>query len=111
MGKVPAGRLNRRVRIERKGVARDDIGQPYDIWLPVAEVWANVRMQRGSEFLAGGTEVSVGQGSVRIRRRSGIDAGMRLVISGEPYDIKAVLPDEEGHEYMDLAVGVGGNAG
>ena len=41
--------------------------------------------------------------SVRIRFRRDIDHTMRLKLpNGAVYDIKAVLPDEEKHRFVDL---------
>ena len=111
MGRVAAGRLNKRVHIQTRAGIRDEGGQPCDIWVHVATVWAHVRMQRGSEFVSGGTELSVAKGSIRIRKRPGVTADMRVVVDHVPYDIIGVLPDEEGNEYIDLAVAVGGNHG
>ncbi len=40
--------------------------------------------------------------SARVRRRSDITAAMRLVIAGTAYDIRAVVPVEDGRQWMDL---------
>jgi SPP1 family predicted phage head-tail adaptor len=43
--------------------------------------------------------------------RRDIDAGMRVVLGESIYDIRAVLPDEEGNEYLDLACALGASEG
>lgn len=116
MGKVAAGRLNRRVTFQRKTLTTDDWGQPIESWADVATVWANVRTISGvgfvnNEFQAGGSEVSRTTASIRIRKRNDITHDMRVLVGSSIYDIRAVLPDEEGDEYMDLACSIGASEG
>lgn len=116
MGKVAAGRLNKRITFQRKSSTTDDWGQPLQTWTDYATVWANIRTITGSgfvnhEFEAGGTEVSRGTASIRIRKRTDLNAYMRVSYAGNVYDIKSILPDEEGDEYLDVAVAFGANEG
>jgi SPP1 family predicted phage head-tail adaptor len=116
MGVLPAGKLNRRVLIQRKSRQKDAAGQTIDVWLDHARVWANFKTITGSafshqEFIAGDVEVGPVTTSVRIRFRTDIETDMRLVYDGKIYDIKAVLPDEDRREYCDLAVVEGVNKG
>ncbi len=116
MGRVAAGRLNRRVRIERRAAGQDAWGQPIIGWVPVCTVWANVRVptgasQIGAEYQAAGTEISRTSASIRVRKRAGIDHSMRAVLGDVIYDIRAVLPDEEGGEFMDLVCATGAREG
>lgn len=111
-----AGTLNKRITIQRKTSAQDEWGEPQESWQDVASVWANILTMTGrgfvnQEVVAGGTEIARATTSIRIRKRSGIDATMRVVHAGTIYDIKAVLPDHEGDEYLDLAVAAGANRG
>ncbi len=100
---MQAGKLNRRIAIEQRGTTQDAIGQPVETWTTVAEVWADVRYQRGLEAIKAGADVSVVNLSVRIRYRAGIDAGMRILHGSDVLDIQAVLPDAGRREYIDLA--------
>lgn len=116
MGKVPAGRLNKRVALQRKTIVTDGWGQPSESWSTVATVWGNVRTITGSgfvnsEFQSGGTEISRTTASIRIRKRHDITHDMRALVGSTVYDIRAVLPDEEGDEYMDLACAIGASEG
>ena len=98
-----AGQLNRRVTIERKTGGVDAIGQPLpEGWETFAQVWANVRFLSGSEAIKADAQTSVVKASIRIRYRTGIDAGMRVIHGAAIYEIKAVLPDEVRREYLDL---------
>jgi SPP1 family predicted phage head-tail adaptor len=40
--------------------------------------------------------------SFRIRHRTGINAGMRIVFNAENYDIESVMPDMAGKQHLDI---------
>jgi SPP1 family predicted phage head-tail adaptor len=116
MGVVASGRLNKRVRIEQLVDSQDTLGQPVRTWEPVATIWADVKVMTGmgaarNEMTAGGNEVARTTVSIRIRNRAGINHGMRAVIGGRNYDIRDVLYDVAGNEFIDLACHVGANEG
>lgn len=75
-----AGALRHRVSIQRRGDARDALGQPLDDWTEVVSVWADITDNRGREFLesreAVVNEVTT---SVRIRYREDIQPQMRVL--------------------------------
>lgn len=97
-----SGQLNSIVRIQRPAATQDAAGQPTTGWTDVTTVWANVLHPNGAETIKAGKDVSIVQTSVRIRRRSGIDASMRVLHGTAAYTIRAVLPDEEKRDRMDL---------
>ena len=116
MGKLPAGKLNRQITIQRKTRMRDAAGQTIDNWVNHARVWANFKTITGSafsnqEFISGDVEVDRVVTSIRIRYREDLKSDMRVVYRGKYYDIKAVLPDEEFREYLDISVSEGANLG
>lgn len=113
-----AGSLNRLIRIERRLAGEDAAGQPHEGWdpTPVAEVWANVKGATGMASIRqtspqDNVAASVNSYSLRIRYREGIDAGMRVVLNGTPFDIKQVRMDYAGREWTDLVCEQGGNDG
>lgn len=116
---MQAGKLNRRVLIQYLGDGQDEIGQPVQTWINLVpagdgRIWANVRFQTGSESNRADQPVSVAKASIRIRRRTdivAITAKMRAVLDGTIFDIRAVLPDEESRERLDLACETGANNG
>lgn len=108
---MKAGKLNRRIRIERPGTVPDALGQPIPGWSLVAEVWANIRHLNGIETLKADQPKSVVKASIRIRYRTDIDASMRVVYGSAVYDIQAVLPDEEDRDRLDLACEIGASDG
>lgn len=99
---MQAGSLNSKITIQRKTAAADAWGTPEPQgWEDVAKVWSNVRHQSGSESIRAGADVSIVRASIRIRWRTGIDAGMRVLHVGQVYDIEAVLPGV-GRQHVDL---------
>ena len=99
---MQAGRLNRRCILQAPGTTQDELGQPIPGWTDVATVWGDVRLRSGLESIKAGATVSVVQASVRIRYRTGINAGMRVLVDSVPYEVLAVQPDVGGREYVDL---------
>lgn len=100
---MQAGRLDTRITIQRKTGGTDAWGAPLpEAWEDYATIWANVRHLSGTESIKAGADVSVVRASIRIRHRSGIDAGMRIVAGAAVYDIEAVLPGQR-REWLDLA--------
>ena len=99
---MQAGRLNTRCTLQQPGTTADELGQPIPGWTDVATVWADIRMKSGLEAIKAGAPVSVVQASIRVRYRTGITAGMRVVHNLQAYSITAVMPDVGGREYVDL---------
>ena len=100
---LKAGTLRDRIRIQRR-LPGGGLGQPSTTWedaLP-GPIWANIRFASGSESIRSGQIASKAQASIRIRKRSGITAEMRALCDGVEYNIKAVLPDRQHREYVDL---------
>ena len=95
--------LNRVVEIRQMSTDQDETGQPTQVWTLVARVWANILHQSGAESIRADKDTSVVKASIRIRRRPGVTAAMRVYHEGTVYEIKAVLPDEAEREKTDLA--------
>jgi SPP1 family predicted phage head-tail adaptor len=49
---VKAGKLDRRITIQRKTVTLSDSGQPVESWATLATVWAAIMPVRGAESLS-----------------------------------------------------------
>ena len=90
---LSAGKLRHRIDIEQRGATQDAVGQPVESWTLVAAVWADIRHQSGAEAI---------KASIRIRQRSGLNAGMRVKHGSVIYNILAVPPVVAGREYLDL---------
>lgn len=98
---ISAGCLDQRIIIEQRAAGQDAIGQPVETWSLVAAVWADIRHPSGLSAIKADADTSLVKASIRIRYRTGLDAGMRAVQGGGVYDIKAVLPDSK-KQYIDL---------
>jgi SPP1 family predicted phage head-tail adaptor len=99
---MEAGKLNRRVTIKELTDGQDEIGQPVQTWTDVATVWAHIRHLSGVETIKADADTSSVKSAIRIRRRAGVDAGMRVYLGAVVYEIKAVIPDEETRVHLDL---------
>lgn len=98
-----AGSLNARVTIQKRTGGTNSWGEPLPTgWEDVAELWANVRHMSGTETIKSDRPTSEVRASIRIRYRTGIDAGMRVLVGTAAYEISAVLPDFQRREYVDL---------
>lgn len=107
-----AGSLNRKVAIQKNDAALDAYGEPLPAtWTDVASVWADVKILSGLQTIKAGVDVSVVKASIRIRFREDITADMRVVYGDMIFDIKAVLPDLNNREFLDLVCESGANRG
>ena len=99
-----AGRLSTRISIEADVDALDAYGATIRTWQTLAQVWADVRHTSGKEAITGDAITSLARASMRIRWRTGLTAGMRVLVldTGRYYDVRSVLPDLNKREYIDL---------
>ena len=113
MARQLAGSRARRITIQARAGGSYPDGQPISDWSDIATVWANVKAPTGlsSIVAAGDVPLSVTRYSFRIRYRSGLDAGMRVLMASVAYDITAVLMDEGDKEWTDLVCTRGANNG
>lgn len=94
--------LRHRITLQRPTGAQDAWGTPDAAgWEDVALVWSDFRYQSGSESIRAGADVSIVRASVRIRWRTGVDAGMRVLHGGQVFDVEAVLPGTD-RKHIDL---------
>lgn len=103
MGLIRAGQLTRQVTIRRRDSGSDALGQSVNTWSDVATVWADVRHQSGMEAIKGDARVSTVKASIRIRYRTDILAGDRVILGSVSYEVLAPMPDEQRREFTDLA--------
>ena len=116
---IPAGQLNRRVRVERRASGTDPAGQPADTWELVGELWAGIANETGlgaiRSALQGGVPASIARYSFLVRfeaaRSLAVDAGMRIVHDGEVFEVKGIVRDLQHREKAYILTEQGGNAG
>lgn len=86
----PAGERNRRIRIERYSLTRDEWNRPVEAWTELATVWASWRRATANERLASGqvgaqvTDIFECLWSPIVAE---IDPKDRLLYAGRYYDI------------------------
>lgn len=113
---LSAGKLNRRITLQKRTQVQSPSGQIKDEWADVAKVWAWVKTQTGMAVArqsgeSGGVAQSLNSYSFRIRYRSGVTDDMRIVYGGMYFDIKQIRHDLAGHVWTDLVAEQGGNDG
>jgi SPP1 family predicted phage head-tail adaptor len=106
---LAAGKLKHFVELQRpKTTQNATTGEMVTSWVKVANFYAEIVPQSVSDFIAAAANQSEVRGRMTIRRRSDIDATMRVVHRGLAYQIVGVLPDmESGLEYQSLPVSEG----
>ncbi|MGQ3051101.1 MAG: phage head closure protein [Roseateles sp.] len=100
---MSAGAYNRRVSLQQPVSTQDALGQPVPGWTEVAPLWASIRHLNGMESIKADANISTVRASVRLRYRTGVTAGMRIVHGSTVYLVRAVLPDEATRQWVDLA--------
>lgn len=78
---LQAGKLNQRIALQASTPTTSATGQRIDSWATVATVWADVQQIGGREQLRAGRELAQGEYSIRIRYRSAVKAGMRVLLA------------------------------
>jgi SPP1 family predicted phage head-tail adaptor len=98
---MEAGKLNRRVTIQRRAEGEDAYGQPAQGWADVVTVWAAIDDMKGRQFFAAQADQSQVHTKITIRYMAGVEAAMRVLHGTVVYDIHAVLgQDRIGLELM-----------
>lgn len=102
---LAAGTLRHSVTLQRPVVVSSPYGERETSWQDVATVRADFHPLSAREFVAAQQLQAQVSARVVIRYRDDVDATMRLVHNGKPYDIAGVLPDPvSGREYLTLPV-------
>ena len=102
---MQAGRLDRRITIERKTTVPDEVGDPVESWAELSTRWANVKHQGGREFLAAGAERTEARTVFTIRYFDGLRRTDRINYDGAIYDVEAIneLGRREGQQILAVA--------
>lgn len=111
------GRLNKRVRIERKTdpATRSASGALVVEWTAVATVWASIAPLRGREYLGRSGELAEGEAVITFRAMTfDIDPGVHrfvYVTRGTIYNVVHVADVDERHRQIQVVVKSGTNDG
>ena len=103
-----AGRLDRRVTIERSIETQDDYGAPVQTWSVVAVVFAEKRDIRARERFAAEQDIGEETTVFVIRWLDGVTTKHRLRCEGKTYNIEGIaeVGRREGLEITATAQGV-----
>lgn len=88
---MEAGRLNRRITLQRRSMAQDATGAPIETWHDLTTVWAEKVDMRGSERYTAAQTVAQLDTKFRIRFIRGITPVDRIVYEGRNFDVGGVL--------------------
>lgn len=86
-----AGRLDRRIELQKNSPTQNTAGEEVDNWTELYTVWAEVIPVRGSERYASQQDAAVIEEKFRIRYLSDITPKNRILYNSRIYDIKGVL--------------------
>ncbi|MBF9263932.1 phage head closure protein [Paracidovorax cattleyae] len=96
---------NRRISIQRRGEASDSWGTTVpgpENWVEVGKAWASIEMLSGLAALKADAHTSTVKASIRVRWRTDLAPGMRVLHGSTIYDVQAALPDAVGCQHVDL---------
>lgn len=97
-----AGRLDKRISIERMEGGQDELGQPIDAWIPTYSVWASIEPLQGREYIAAMAVQAERTVRIRLRYLAGIVSTMRVVYQGRVFAIQSVINVREANRELQL---------
>lgn len=97
-----AGRLDRRIVIQKNTPIQDALGESTDAWAEVATVWAERNDSRGREFFGSDQVTGEAVTMYRIRFRSDVVAAMRILDGAEVWDIQSVAGGFRRKEFIEI---------
>jgi SPP1 family predicted phage head-tail adaptor len=108
------GELDQRVTLQQLGATKNALNEPIANWQNViaagdGKLWARVRDMTGRQFIAAAATQNAVLTEIRIRKRDGVEAKMRVLHRQAVYDIEAVL--ERDNRWLDLMCTRGKNDG
>lgn len=85
---INAGKMDRRITIDRQTETVKPSGDVSKVWTPIAVVWAEIIQQSATEFFTGFGEAETGSIIFRIRYHPGITTADRVTYKGSAYGLK-----------------------
>ncbi len=95
-----AGRLDRRIVIQKLTFTQDSFGQPVEVWTDFATVWARVMYPSAAERFHSAALHSERAAVFTIRHRSSLEETMRIYYEGLYWKVTGIreLGRREGYE-------------
>ena len=97
-----AGRLDKRITIERMESGQDELGQPIEGWISTYSVWASIEPLQGREYIAAMAAQAERTVRIRLRYLPGIVPTMRVVYQGRVFSLTAVINVREENRELQL---------
>jgi len=94
------GRMDRRIRFDRKDVTQDSYGEEVITWTPIATVWAARQNLRGVEKWTAQQVAAELVSRYIIRYRDDLNPTMRLIDGARTYDIHQLYPTDEREHWL-----------
>lgn len=96
------GDLRERVTLAEETVTDDSGGGGALTWRTVATVWGKVWPISGREVELANGQASMVSTLIVVRYRTDVTAGMRCVVNGNAYNIRAVADPQGRREWLEL---------
>jgi len=96
------GKLNKRIKIKKKGEKEDGYGGYKTTYIDVCNPWALVRALRGKEKVAAEQTVSEVTHKIIIRYRDDILTSYVVVYKGNILEIESVINLNEENRYLEI---------
>jgi SPP1 family predicted phage head-tail adaptor len=97
-----AGLLRNRITVQQRSGAVNQWNEQSPDWIDVVTLWADVRHLSGLQTIKADATASIVKASIRVRYRTDLAAGMRVLHGPAVYAVRAVLPDLQRREFVDL---------
>ncbi len=97
-----AGRLNKRITIQKATSTQNEFGERVNTWSTVIERWARVEPLRGREFFLAQQAQSEIETKFTIRHATEIKPSMKLVYDGIDYNIESVINVNESDRETEI---------
>jgi SPP1 family predicted phage head-tail adaptor len=116
MSPIGAGRLSKRIQIQRRSSTKDSLGEPLLVWSDIASVWADVQPLMGRELESARRLSSEVTQLITVRYRAIFSdtrqvAGYRALHAGRTFDIHACLDEDGAGVLINLFASEGSNDG
>lgn len=111
---ISAGRLDKRITIQRPASTQDVNGSEVLTFETVSEVWARVAPVKGREYVNGGSILADMDTRIDVRTApdfADMDAKWRAVYRGKVYNFVSCAEIGMGGEYIEIMAKSGVNAG
>lgn len=99
---MDAGLMRHRIRIQKPSSERNELGEPINTWIDVANVRASINPLSGRDFIAAMQDQAEVTHKVTIRYNVAVKASMRVLYGNRVFDILHIIDTWEQHREMVL---------